>query len=715
VAAVGYTGGDPTKVDVAGDTMTGDLLLTDGSPAASEEYVADHAGGGTVTTVFSRSGDVTAQTGDYTAAQVGADPAGTAAAAVATHSADTTAVHGIADTAVLETTTGATAKVTAHAGASDPHADRAFTTTAISTHAAASDPHGDRAYTDTAVGGRLAKASNLSDLPSAPTARTNLGLGGAAVLAVGTTAGTVAAGDDGRLSDQRVPTDGSVTDAKVAAGAAIAQSKIAGLVAALAALLAKAGGTMTGDLVINGANLTVQRGDNTGAYRFRVTGGGLDLEVGGLDVIVSIWSGADFTGTQVNLLRLESAGPHLIGKAVVGTSPYDEVHSLDAATGVAGLGGKNSLSQVRLCGLKATAGAPTTGTWVLHDAVLDAAGVLWLCTVAGTPGTWVGVTLTALGGVATSRQLIAGVGLTGGGDLSADRTLTVAYGTSSTTAAVGNDSRLSDARTPTAHASTHATGSSDPLAASDIGAVPASRQVIAGTGLTGGGALTADRTLTVAYGTSSTTAARGDDARLSDTRTPTDGTVTDAKVASGAAIALSKLATNPVARANHTGTQLAATVSDFDTQVRTSRLDQMAAAGADVALGSHKLTGVTDPGSAQDAATKNYVDTGAFGTWTNFPSLGTNVTLGTPAAQYRTAPGNMIQLRGQLAMTGAVAANFTMTTLPFSFAAARQFNVRVIGLGANVFVNITAGGALSQSGTLANTHTMNFDGIEISL
>jgi hypothetical protein len=75
----------------------------------------------------------------------------------------------------------------------------------------------------------------------------------------------------------------------------------------------------------------------------------------------------------------------------------------------------------------------------------------------------------------------------------------------------------------------------------------------------------------------------------------------------------------------------------------------------------------------------------------------------------------MLQLRGQLAMTGSVAANFVMTTLPFSFVAARQFNVRVIGLGANVFVNITTGGALSQSGTLANTHTMNFDGIEISL
>lgn len=38
-------------------------------------------------------------------------------------------------------------------------------------------------------------------------------------------------------------------------------------------------------------------------------------------------------------------------------------------------------------------------------------------------------------------------------------------------------------------------------------------------------------------------------------------------------------------------------------------LDQIKAAAADVSLNSHKLTNVTDPTSAQDAATKHYVDT----------------------------------------------------------------------------------------------------------
>jgi hypothetical protein len=46
MSAVGYTSGDPSKVDRAGDTMTGDLVLDDASPAASEAYVAAHSGGG---------------------------------------------------------------------------------------------------------------------------------------------------------------------------------------------------------------------------------------------------------------------------------------------------------------------------------------------------------------------------------------------------------------------------------------------------------------------------------------------------------------------------------------------------------------------------------------------------------------------------------------------------------------------------------------------
>ena len=72
-------------------------------------------------------------------------------------------------------------------------------------------------------------------------------------------------------------------------------------------------------------------------------------------------------------------------------------------------------------------------------------------------------------------------------------------GTGALQACAGNDSRLTNARTPTAHATTHQPGGSDPMAVDAVAAT---------------GSL---RTL----GTGATQAAAGNDSRLSDARTPT--------------------------------------------------------------------------------------------------------------------------------------------------------------------------------------------------
>ncbi len=87
-----------------------------------------------------------------------------------------------------------------------------------------------------------------------------------------------------------------------------------------------------------------------------------------------------------------------------------------------------------------------------------------------------------------------------------------------------------------------------------------------------------------------------------------DGTIVASDIANGT-ITAAKMVADPYARANHTGTQTASTISNFDTQVRTSRLDQMAAPTAPVSANSQKITNLAEPTVSTDASTKGYVDT----------------------------------------------------------------------------------------------------------
>jgi hypothetical protein len=135
----------------------------------------------------------------------------------------------------------------------------------------------------------------------------------------------------------------------------------------------------------------------------------------------------------------------------------------------------------------------------------------------------------------------------------------------------------------------------------------------------------------------------------------TDGAITNLDVNAAAGIALSKLATDPLARANHTGSQLAATISNFDTAVRANRLDQMAAPTASVAMGGQLLTGLATPLAATDAATKAYADSVATGLDVKASvraGASTNITLASPGAAIdgvTMVAGDRVLLMGQTA------------------------------------------------------------------
>jgi hypothetical protein len=129
-----------------------------------------------------------------------------------------------------------------------------------------------------------------------------------------------------------------------------------------------------------------------------------------------------------------------------------------------------------------------------------------------------------------------------------------------------------------------------------------------------------------------------------------DGTIVAADIADGT-ITAAKMVTDPYARANHTGTQAASTISDFNTAVRTNRLDQMAAPTASVSLNSQKVTSLATPTDNADAATKLYVDTKVADLVNSAPS--TLDTLGEIA--------NAIQSGGTVYESFVLKAGSTMT------------------------------------------------------
>jgi hypothetical protein len=175
-----------------------------------------------------------------------------------------------------------------------------------------------------------------------------------------------------------------------------------------------------------------------------------------------------------------------------------------------------------------------------------------------------------------------------------------------------------------------------------------------------------------------------------------DGTIVATDIADGT-ITAAKLVTDPYARANHTGTQLAATVSDFDTQVRTSRLDQMAAPTGSVSVNSQKVTSLATPTVDTDAATKLYVDTKVADLVNSAPS--TLDTLGEIATA--------IQAGGTVYDSFVLKAGSTMTG-NLTLAGAPSSNLHA---ATKLYVDDVAGSATAAAASAAAAATTydNFD------
>jgi hypothetical protein len=163
-----------------------------------------------VTSVFGRVGSITAVAGDYSATQITNTAAGSITATNVQDAineldgeklAKASNLSDVASVTTSRTNLGVTAT-----GADTTYAYRANNLNDLASVTSARTNLGLGSAAVQSATYFLQVANNLSDVASVALARNNLGLGNSATRDVGTTAGTVAAGDDARFTDSRAPT-----------------------------------------------------------------------------------------------------------------------------------------------------------------------------------------------------------------------------------------------------------------------------------------------------------------------------------------------------------------------------------------------------------------------------------------------------------------------------------------------------------------------------
>ena len=181
-----------------------------------------------------------------------------------------------------------------------------------------------------------------------------------------------------------------LTGLTIASGGAsiTGNSTIAGTLGSLTGLTIASGGiTVTsGDIAANGASPVLNFSGSTGTPTIRVqatngiifqnaaanttiltlTNAGAMTIAAGLTVTTG---GASITGALTSLTTIAASS------TITGTA--------HVSTGLTG-----ATTQVRYVGGVTGSVAPTSGTFALGDVVVGTGGVIFVCTTAGTPGTW---------------------------------------------------------------------------------------------------------------------------------------------------------------------------------------------------------------------------------------------------------------------------------------------------------------------------------------
>lgn len=471
-------------------------------------------------------------------------------AAIAAHSADTTAVHGITDTSALETTAGAQSKANAAQAAAIAIAAADATTKAataqanaatdatnkVAAHVAAADPHGDRAYADGQLVGKQPLDSDLTAIAALAPADDSLMQRKASAWVGRTPAqvktdlalvkGDVGLGNVDNTADAaKTFTEAQVTnlvtdlaakqplDPDLTTLAGLAATTDNFIVAVASAWASRTVAQVKTTLVLNNVNNTSDAAKpvstaqqtaldlkaNLASPTFTGTVVGITKAMVGLGNVDNTADTAKpvSTATQTAL----DAKADLVG-GLVPTSQIPAIAITEVFTVV---------SQAAMLALTAQRGDVAVRTDVAKTFILSTDSPSTLADWKEIPAIGAVVSVNGQQGVVVLAKADVGLG-------SVSNALQLV--------AASNLSDLANAGT----------------ARTNLGVPPSTRAVSAGTGLTGGGDLSADRSFAVTYGTGAGTAAQGNDSRITGAIPASTGTTKGDLLAFTASAAVARLA-----------------------------------------------------------------------------------------------------------------------------------------------------------------------------